>query len=50
MGVMNVNVGFIVYIGINVVGKFGFGDVNDKGERFIQFCEQINFMIVNTWF
>ena len=50
MGVMNANVGSTAYTGTNVVGKFGLGDVNDKGERLIQFCEQTNLMIANTWF
>src|SRR6478609_3391860 len=33
-----------------VVGKFGFGKRNDRGERLIEFCMSQNLVITNTWF
>src|SRR6476619_5370872 len=33
-----------------VVGKFGLGKRNDKGERLIEFCKSQNLVITNTWF
>src|SRR6478609_4684915 len=33
-----------------VVGKFGLGKKNDRGERLIGFCKSQNFVITNTWF
>ena len=39
---MNAKVGSTAYT--NVVGKFGLGDINERGERLILFCEQNNLM------
>src|SRR6476619_3677058 len=33
-----------------VVGKFGLGKGNDRGERLIEFCNSQNLVITNTWF
>src|SRR6476469_11239951 len=33
-----------------VVGKFGLGKRNDRGERLIEFCKSQNLVITNTWF
>ena len=33
-----------------VVGKFGLGKRNDRGERLIEFCKRQNLVITNTWF
>src|SRR6476619_2787525 len=33
-----------------VVGKFGLGKTNDRGERLIEFCNSQNLVITNTWF
>src|SRR6476469_10291336 len=33
-----------------VVGKFGIGKRNDRGERLIEFCKSQNLVITNTWF
>src|SRR6476619_5462763 len=32
-----------------VVGKFGLGKSNDRGERLIEFCKSQNLVITNTW-
>ena len=47
MGDMNAKVGSISPS--NIVGNFGLGYKNDRGERLIQFCEQNQLMITNTW-
>ena len=48
MGDMNAKVGSISHS--NIIGNFGLGDKNYTGERLIQFCEQNQLMIRNTWF
>ena len=48
MGGMNAKVGSSA-IG-NIVGKFDFGERNERGERLIQFCEEHKLTICNTWF
>ena len=48
MGDMNAKVGSISHS--NIVGNFGLGDKNDRGERLIQFCKQNQLIITNTWF
>ena len=42
MGDMNAKVGPISHS--NIVGNFGLGEKNDRGERLIQFCEQNQLM------
>ena len=48
MGDMNAKVGSLA-IG-NIVGKFGLGERNERGERMIQFCTENKLTICNTWF
>ena len=48
MGGMNAKVGSISHS--IIIGNFGWDDKNDRGERLIQFCEQNQLMITNTWF
>ena len=36
--------------GYNVIGKHGMGKRNEKGERFIQWCEDNNLIITHTWY
>ena len=36
--------------GYNVIGKHGLGKGNERGERFIQWCEDNNQIITNTWY
>lgn len=33
-----------------LVGNFGLGERNDRGERMIEFCQQYNMVVTNTWF
>ncbi|XP_055385230.1 craniofacial development protein 2-like [Condylostylus longicornis] len=33
-----------------VIGKFGLGTRNDRGDRLVQFCQEIKFKVTNTWF
>ena len=48
MGDFNAKVGSEKHT--NIVGKYGLGSRNDRGRRLIQFCEEYNLMITNTWF
>ena len=34
----------------NTVGPFGLGTKNDRGERFVEFCQENDLVIGNTWF
>ncbi|KAI5755057.1 hypothetical protein M8J77_013699 [Diaphorina citri] len=34
----------------NCIGKFGLGTQNDRGTRLLEFCEQLEFVISNTFF
>ena len=34
----------------NVVGEYGLGERNERGERFIEWCKANNQIITNTWF
>ena len=33
----------------NIVGVFGFGTVNGRGEKFKEFCQEKDLVIANTW-
>ncbi|XP_063391819.1 uncharacterized protein LOC134677313 [Cydia fagiglandana] len=33
-----------------IVGKFGLGKRNDRGNRLVEFCSENNLVITNTWF
>ena len=34
----------------NTVGLFGIGEMNEKGEKLVEWCTEQNFKIMNTWF
>ena len=34
----------------NTVGRYGLGDTNHLGEILVEFCQQHNLVITNTWF
>ena len=34
----------------DIIGQYGLDEKNERGERFIQFCEQHRLMVANTWF
>ena len=34
----------------NTVGRYGLGDMNESGERLVEFCQQHNLVITSTWF
>ena len=34
----------------NTVGRYGLGDMNERVERLVEFCQQHNLVITNTWF
>ncbi|XP_030760715.1 craniofacial development protein 2-like [Sitophilus oryzae] len=34
----------------SVVGNYGLGERNDRGEKLIQYCEENNLTITNTWY
>ena len=38
------------YITGPAVGPYGLGEANDAGERFREFCEEQELVLVNTWF
>lgn len=52
MGDFNSKIGSTVLDGHlrHVVGRFGFGECNEKGQRLIQFCLENNLTIANTLF
>ena len=33
-----------------LVGSFGMGEKNKRGDRLIEFCKELKFTIMNTWF
>ena len=47
MGKLNATVGDERYQ--NMVGMHGLGRRNERGERLIQFCQENNLIIANTW-
>eukprot|EP00794_Sanderia_malayensis_P015552 gene15552-17137_t len=48
MGDMNAKVGSKRYG--SIVGSYGLGEINPRGERLIEFCDRNNLAIMNTWF
>ena len=34
----------------HTIGPFGLGNRNERGTRFIQFCQENNLIVTNTWF
>jgi len=34
----------------NVVGPYGIGVMNERGERLVEWCTENNFTVMNTWF
>ena len=34
----------------NVIGQYGLGKRNDRGEMLMQFCQRNNLIVTNTWF
>ena len=46
MGELNAKVGSELFE--SIVGKYGLGEKNDRGERLIEFCQQNNLTIANT--
>ncbi|CAI9716197.1 Hypothetical predicted protein [Octopus vulgaris] len=34
----------------DIVGKFGLGERNEVGDRLVQFCQEQNMRLTNTWF
>ncbi|GFN78105.1 craniofacial development protein 2-like protein [Plakobranchus ocellatus] len=34
----------------NILGPFGKGEKNERGDRFIEFCKGHNLIVMNTWF
>ena len=33
----------------NTVERYGLGDMNEHGERLVEFCQQHNLVITSTW-
>lgn len=48
MGDLNARVGNVKYK--DIIGQYGLDERNERGGRFIQFCEQYELMVANTWF
>ena len=48
MGDLNAKVGCGEHL--DITGQFGLGSMNERESRLLQFCEENNMMIVNTYF
>ena len=48
MGDLNANVGSGT--GGRVVGPFGLGERNERGDRWVEWCEETDQIICNTWY
>ena len=48
MGDFNAQVGYGEHL--DITGQFGLGSRNERGSRLLQFCEENNMMIANTYF
>ena len=35
---------------LNVVGPYGIGNINPRGERLIEWCKEHDYVVTNTWF
>ena len=33
-----------------IVGPFGSGEIDEQGEKLVEWCKEYNFVIMNTWF
>ena len=33
-----------------IVGPFGSGEIDELGEKLVEWCKEYNFVIMNTWF
>ena len=48
MGDLNAKVGNVT--DFNIIGNYGLGKQNERGQRLIEFCKENNMVIMNTWF
>ena len=48
MGDLNAKVGNVT--DFNIIGNYGLGKQNERGQRLIEFCNENNKVIMNTWF
>ena len=48
MGDLNAKVGNVT--DLNIIANYGLGKQNERGQRLIEFCNENNMVIMNTWF
>ena len=48
LGDLNAKVGNVT--DFNIIGNYGLGKQSERGQRFIEFCNENNMVIMNTWF
>ena len=48
MGDLNAKVGNVT--DLNIIGNYGLGKQSKRGQRLIEFCNENNMVIMNTWF